>query len=90
MEGVERINVVIMHPNQRAGFTQCNSYAMDVDWGNRNCYNCRGFGYLARNCRNRGTGNRIGEGRRLEYSSNGNNGQRRIEGGNRQDNLNGE
>jgi len=56
---------------------------MDVDWGNRNCYNCRGFGYLARNCRNRGTGNRIGEGRRLEYSSNGNNEQKRIEGGNR-------
>jgi len=90
MEGVERTNVVIMHSNQRVGFTQYNSYAMDVDQENRNCYNCRGFGHLARNCRNRRIRNRIGEGRRLEYSSNENNGQRRIEGGNRQDNLNGE
>jgi len=31
---------------------------------NQNCYNCRGFGHLTRNCRNR---NRIGKGRRLEY-----------------------
>jgi len=45
---------------------------MDVDRKkNRNCYNYRGFGHLARNCRNRRTGNRIGEGRRLEYGGNG-------------------
>ena len=40
---------------------------MNIDCGNKNCYNCRRFGYLARNCRNKGMGNRIGEGRRLEY-----------------------
>jgi len=62
---------------------------MDVDWRNRNYYNCEEFDHMARNCRNRGTGNRIGEGRRLEYRQN--NGQRlMIEENNRQCNLNGE
>ena len=42
-----------------------DSYVMDVD-RERNCYNCKEFGYLARNCRNRGTENRIGKGRREE------------------------
>ena len=55
---------------------------------NRNCYNCERFGYLARNCRNRGAGNRIGKGRKLEY---GRNRQRRIiEGENNENNLNGD
>jgi len=59
---------------------------MDVDQRNRNCYNCEGFGHLARNCRNKGIENRIGE-RRLEYVQN--NRQRlRIEKGNGQNNLN--
>ena len=44
-----------------------------MDRGNRNCYNCGGFGYLARNCRNRGMGDKIGKSRRLEYK-NGDNG----------------
>jgi len=57
----------MVHPNQRAGFVQCNPYVIEVDRGNRNCYNCRRFGYLVRNCRNRRIENRIGEGRRLEY-----------------------
>jgi len=67
MEGVERTNAVIVCPTQRVEFAQHNLYAMNIDQGNRNCYNCREFEYLARNCRNRGTGNRIGKGRRLEY-----------------------
>jgi len=78
IEGVERINVVMICPNQQAEFAQHNLYAMDIDRRNRNCYNCEGFGHLARNCRNRGIGSRIGEGKRLEYGRNeqrtGNNG----------------
>ena len=67
MEEVERTNAKMVYPNQRAGFAQYNPYAMDMDYRNWNCYNCGGFGYLARNCRNKGTENRIGKGRRLEY-----------------------
>jgi len=55
---------------------------MNVDQRNRNCYNCREFGHLARNCRNRGLGNRIGKRRRLEYGQNN-------RGNNKQNNLNG-
>ena len=89
MKGVERTNTVIVYPSQRAGFTQCNPYAMAVDRWNRNCYNCGRFGHLARNYRNRGIENRSRERRRLEYGQD--NGQRlRIEGENRQNNLNGQ
>jgi len=63
---------------------------MEVNCTNRNCYNCEGFRYLARNCRNKEIRGRIGKGRKLEYG-NGNNRQRRVsERGNRQNNnLNG-
>jgi len=88
MEKVKRTNVVIVCPNQRAGFAQCNPYAMDVNRENRNCYNHEEFGHLSRNCRDRGTENRIRKGRRLEYKQN--NGQRlTIKGNNGQNNLNG-
>ena len=50
---------------------------------NRNCYNYRRFGHLARNCRNRETGNRIGDGRRLKYKQ-----RLIIKEGNKQGNLN--
>jgi len=53
---------------------------------NWNCYNCGGFGHLARNYRNRKAGNRIGKGRKLEYG--GNKRQGRVEGENGK-NLNG-
>jgi len=78
MEEVERIDAVMVYPQQRVGFVQKNPYTMDVDRG-RNCYACRGFGHMAWHCRNRGVGNRVGEGRRLEYGQRGrierNNGQ---------------
>jgi len=57
-----------------------------MDYGNRNCYNYRRFRHLVRNCRNRGTENRIREGRRLEYGN-----RRMMEEGNRQEeDLNGD
>ena len=52
---------------------------MNMDRRNKNCYNCREFGYLARNCRNRGIGDRIGKGKRLEYR-NKNQGQNNLNG----------
>jgi len=57
IEGVERTNAAMMTSQQRTGFPQRNLYAMDVDRReNRNCYACREFGHLARDCRNRGMG----------------------------------
>ena len=79
MKGVERTNTVIVCPNQRTGFAQCNPHTIDMNYRNMNCYNCGRFGYLARNCRNRGMENRIGEERRLEYGQ-GNNGQSNLNG----------
>ena len=82
MEGVERINVVMVCLNQQARFAPHNLYAMKVDHRNRNCYNYRGFGYMARQCRNQ----EIKESRRLEYIDR-NNGQRKtIKEENRQNN----
>ena len=75
--------MVMVHPNQRAGLAQHNPYAIDVDRGNRNCYSCGRFGHLAKNCRNRGIENRIGEERKLGYRN-----RRMIEKGNRQNNSN--
>ena len=44
----------MVNPQQRAEFSQRNPYAIDVDRRkNRNCYACRDFEHLARNCRNR-------------------------------------
>ena len=70
--------MVIVCPNQRAGFAQCNLYTMNIDRENRNYYSCRGFGHLARNCRNKEMGNKIGEERRLEYGQD--NGQNNLNG----------
>ena len=66
MKGVERINVIIMYPNQQTVFIpQQDLYAMEMSCGNRNCYNCGGFGHMEKHCRNRETGGRIGKGRKL-------------------------
>ena len=68
MEGVERTNAVVVRgQGQGAGIPpRRDPYAMEVDRG-RNCYACRGFGHMARHCRNRGRGRPM-EGRRVEYS----------------------
>jgi len=68
MEEVERTNMAMATSQQRAGFPQRNPYAMDVDRReNRNCYACRGFGHLARNCRNR-----VGMNRKMEVEQDSN------------------
>ena len=48
IEGVERTNKIMVHPNQWAVFVPHNLYMMNMDRG-RNCYSCGGFGYLAQN-----------------------------------------
>ena len=81
IEGVERTDVVMIYSQQRVEGIQRNPYTINVDRReNKNCYNCGGFEYLVRNCRNRRIGNRIREGRRLEYR--GNERQGRVEGEN--------
>jgi len=70
MERVKRTNIIIVHPNQQAVFMLCNIYTMDIDRRNMNCYNYGRFGHLARNCKNRRIGGRIGKDRRLEYKRN--------------------
>ena len=69
MEGVERINAVVV---RRLGVGQSGGapsrrdpFAMDIDRG-RNCYTCGGFGHMVRHCRNRGRGRPM-DGRRVEY-----------------------
>ena len=66
MEGVERTNAVVVRgQGQGMGIPlRQDPYAMEVDRG-RNCFACRGFGHMARHCRNRGRG--IVENRRVEY-----------------------
>jgi len=49
---------------------------MEVNYVNRNCYNYKRFGYLAKNYRNK---KRIGQERRLEYRGNKNNRQRLLD-----------
>jgi len=70
-------------PTTEGRFAQCNPYAMEVDRSNRNCYSCGGFEHLVRNCRNRETGERIGQGRRLEYRNENNEQRRTTEGENK-------
>ena len=72
MKGVERTNTVIVNPNQQVGFiSRHNLYIMDVN-RRQNCYNCRGFGHIAKNCRSRRI---VRRGRRLKYGGNENNRQ---------------
>ena len=70
MERVERMNVIIVNPNQWAGFIpRQDSYSIDVNYS-RNYYNCREFGHLVRNYKNQKI---IEQERKLEYRDNLNN-----------------
>ena len=70
MEGVERMNAVVLRgqrTGQGAGVPpRRDPFAMEVNRG-RNCFACRGFGHMARHCRNRGMRGRVVENRRVEY-----------------------
>ena len=66
MEGVERMNAVVVR-GQGAGVPpRQDPFAMEIDRG-RNCFACGGFGHMARHCRNRGMRGRVAENRRVEY-----------------------
>ena len=73
--------VVVRGAGQEVGIPpRWDSYVMEIDRG-RNCFACRGFGHMARHCRNRG---RVMQGRRVEYG-----GGRIKEINNYRDNLKG-
>ena len=56
MEEVERTSTEMARlQQQEAGLPPRNLYAMNMDRSRKNCYACRGFGHLARHCRNWGT-----------------------------------
>ena len=47
MERVERTNTVMVYLNQWSkSMPWYNLYAIEVDWENKNCYNCIRFGYI--------------------------------------------
>jgi len=50
MEEVEKMNTVMVYPNQRTELASYNLYTMEVD-KRKNCYSCGGFGHLAQNFR---------------------------------------
>ena len=68
MEGVERMNaVVVKGQGQDTGVPlRWDSFAIEMDQG-WNCYTCRGFGHMARHCRNQGIKGRVADNRRVEY-----------------------
>ena len=53
IEEVEKINIVVvrnlLQEQERRRGVRRDPYAVEVDKG-RNCYSCREFGYLVRNC----------------------------------------
>ena len=63
------MNAAMVSSQQRAGFSQRNLYAIEVNRReNKNCYTCGDFRHLTRNCRNRG----MGINRRMEVEKNNN------------------
>jgi len=77
IEKVEKMNTVVVYPNQWAGFVpRRDSYTINIDRG-KNYYSCGEFRHLARNCRNWEI---VGQERRLEYGDNLNNMNNNLNG----------
>ena len=74
------MNTVMVYLIQWVVFAPHNLYAIKINKVNRNCYNCGGFGHMTRYYRNKGIGNRIEEGRRLEYKEDQNTEKTKIMG----------
>ena len=53
IEGIERTNTVVLREQGQGARipSRQDPFAMDIDRG-RNCFACRGFGHMARHCRN--------------------------------------
>ena len=66
MEGVERMNAVVVRGTGQELPLRRDPFTMEIDRG-RNCFACRGFEHMARHCRNRGQRERVAENRRVEY-----------------------
>jgi len=70
IRGVERTNTTIVNLNQQTGFMpRHNLHTVGIDI-ERNCYSCRSFRHLARNCRNQKV---MKQKRRMEYEDNSGN-----------------
>ena len=48
---MKKVKSTIFNSNKAGFFPRHDPYVIEVDYG-RNCYSCRGFEYLTRNCRN--------------------------------------
>jgi len=69
MERVKRTNVIIINSQQQQiGFVpRYNPYTIEIDY-EKDCYSCRGFGYIAKNYKNRRI---VEQGKRINYKNNG-------------------
>ena len=68
MKKVERTNVVVVRnllqeQEEKRGGMRRDPYTMNV-YRKRSCYNCGGFGYIAKHCKSWGI---VGQERRIEY-----------------------
>ena len=68
MKKVERTNVVVVRnllqeQEEKRGGMRRDPYTMNV-YRKRSCYNCGGFGHIARHCKSWGI---VGQERRIEY-----------------------
>ena len=67
MKEIEKIDVVIVKllPQKTGFMSRQDLYIIDID-RERNCFNCRDFCHIVRNCKNQ----RIGQRRQISYQNN--------------------